>query len=122
MENAPQRKRVVLYTLALGTVMLAAMAMIIGVSADPPPTLLVSVPLAVLLQHLVLAATPNYLAWLEWPLRTVAILFYLTVPAFRDQTYEGLGRFTLAVMLYLVVFCLVKIVTALFQRLRPAIL
>ncbi|ASR53172.1 hypothetical protein [Blastomonas fulva] len=121
IDDAPPRKRVMLYALAFGTIMLGATVVIIGVSADPSPMLLVCVPLAILLQHLVLAATPAYFAWIEWPLRVVAVLFYWTVPVFREETGDGLGRFTLAAMLYLVLFCLVKIVARLLQWFRPAI-
>lgn len=121
IDDAPRRKRVMLYALTFGAIILAAAAAIIGFSADPSPMLLVCVPLAVLLQHLVLAATPTYLAWLEWPLRVVAVLFFWSLPELRDESSDGLNRFTLAVMLYLVVFCLVKVVARLLQWSRPAV-
>jgi hypothetical protein len=120
LENASERKRLMLYGLSLGMMIAGATAVIAGLTGDPRPLLLVSVPLAILFPHLVLASTPIYLDWLEWPLRSAAALFFICLPAFRPQSGEGLGRFALSAMLYLLLFSFVRVGTILFRRPRLA--
>ncbi|UUL84033.1 hypothetical protein [Sphingomonas qomolangmaensis] len=116
--DTPERQRLTLYGVSIGLMIGGTTAAILGLFADPRPVLLVSVPLAVLSQHLVLASTPIYLAWLEWPLRSAATFFFICLPAFRAHAGEGLGRLTLSAMLYLLAFSFVKIGAILLRRIR----
>ena len=108
------------------TAMLAAALLLLGygfllwfVDSDWPPDayMLVLVPVIIVAAHLAMSASMVETPWLEWPIRTVAILFYFFVSAL----FWGAGQsFILTLCVYAFAYTFVKLSVSIHHRLSFA--